>query len=112
MVAADARAYLVNTGWNGSGNRISIKATRAIINAILDGSIDDSETAVIPYFNLSVPTALGDIDPVLLDPRKTYSDQNEWDTRAKKLASLFVENFDQYTDNHSGKALVAAGPQL
>jgi phosphoenolpyruvate carboxykinase (ATP) len=112
MVAADARAYLVNTGWNGSGSRISIQATRAIINAILDGSIDDSETAIIPYFNFSVPTALGDIEPDLLDPRKTYESVDEWDTRAKKLAGLFVDNFEQYTDNDSGRALLAAGPQL
>ncbi|MEE9332494.1 MAG: phosphoenolpyruvate carboxykinase (ATP) [Granulosicoccaceae bacterium] len=112
MLASNARAYLVNTGWNGSGKRISLKATRAIINAILDGSIDDSETAVIPYFNLAVPTSLGDINAALLDPRKTYDDQTQWDERAQKLAGLFVDNFKQYTDNDSGKALVAAGPQL
>ena len=112
MVACDARAYLVNTGWNGTGDRISIKATRAIINAILDGSIDDSDTAVIPYFNLAVPTSLGDIDSSLLDPRKTYADGAQWDERAQKLARLFVDNFKQYTDNDSGRALVAAGPQL
>ncbi len=112
MVASNARAYLVNTGWNGSGNRISLKATRAIINAILDGSIDDSDTTVVPYFNLAVPTSLGDIDSSLLDPRKTYEDQAQWSERAQKLAGLFIDNFEQYTDTESGKALVAAGPQL
>lgn len=112
MEAAGSKAYLVNTGWNGSGERISIKATRAIIDAILDGSIDDAETTVVPIFNLSVPTALNGVDSNLLDPRQTYKTVDEWQTGAEKLAKLFVDNFVQYTDTDSGKSLVTAGPIL
>ncbi|RLD48372.1 MAG: phosphoenolpyruvate carboxykinase (ATP) [Bacteroidetes bacterium] len=107
-----AEAYLVNTGWNGTGKRISIKDTRGIIDAILDGSIEKAETKMIPIFNLEVPTSLPGVDPAILDPRDTYEDPSEWDKKAKDLASLFIENFKQYTDNEEGKALVAAGPQL
>jgi phosphoenolpyruvate carboxykinase (ATP) len=107
-----AEAYLVNTGWNGTGKRISIKDTRAIIDAILDGSIEKAETKTIPVFNLEVPTALHDVDPNILDPRDTYSDAKEWEEKAKDLASRFIKNFEKYTDNEEGKALVAAGPQL
>lgn len=107
-----AEAYLVNTGWNGSGKRISIKDTRGIINAILDGSIEKAETKVIPVFNLEVPTALPGVDSGILDPKDTYSDGAEWDAKAKELAGLFIDNFVKYTDNEEGKSLVAAGPQL
>ena len=112
MLASGARAYLVNTGWNGSGNRISIKATRAIIDAILDGTLDDVETATIPSFNLKVPVHLPGIDPTLLDPRKTYAADTEWQSKADELASLFVANFEQYTDTESGRQLVSAGPVI
>ncbi len=107
-----AEAYLVNTGWNGSGKRISIKDTRGIINAILDGSIEKAETKVIPIFNLEVPTALPGVDPNILDPRDTYADVAEWETKAKDLGGRFIKNFVKYSDNEEGKALVAAGPQL
>jgi phosphoenolpyruvate carboxykinase (ATP) len=107
-----AEAYLVNTGWNGTGKRISIKDTRAIIDAILDGSIEKAETKIIPIFNLEVPTALHDVDPKILDPRDTYADPKEWEEKAKDLASRFIKNFEKYTDNEEGKALVAAGPLL
>ncbi len=112
MEAAGAEAYLVNTGWNGSGKRISIKDTRAIIDRILDGSIEKAETKQIPIFNLEVPTSLEDVNPDILDPRDTYSDASEWETKAKDLATKFIRNFDKYTDNKEGKSLVAAGPQL
>ncbi|MCB2209159.1 MAG: phosphoenolpyruvate carboxykinase (ATP) [Bacteroidetes bacterium] len=112
MEENEAEAYLVNTGWNGTGKRISIKDTRGIIDAILDGSIDRADTKVIPVFNLEVPTSLPGVDTGILDPRDTYADSSEWDTRAKELAELFIKNFEQYTDNEKGKALVAAGPQL
>ena len=112
MEENNAEAYLVNTGWNGTGKRISIKDTRGIIDAILDGSIDRADTKVIPVFNLEVPTSLPGVDTGILDPRDTYADPSEWDTRAKELAELFIKNFKQYTDNEKGKALVAAGPQL
>jgi len=112
MEENDAEAFLVNTGWNGTGKRISIKDTRAIIDAILDGSIDKADTKIIPIFNLEVPTSLPGVDPDILDPRDTYADPSEWDTKAKELASLFIKNFEQYTDNEKGKALVVAGPQL
>ena len=111
MQKSGAKAYLVNTGWNGTGKRISIKDTRGIIDAILDGSILKAETKTIPYFNLAVPTELPGVDTNILDPRNTYADPTEWDTKAKDLASRFVKNFAKYTTNDAGKALVAAGPK-
>jgi len=112
MEAAGAEAYLVNTGWNGTGKRISIKDTRAIIDAILDGSIEKAETKIIPVFGLEVPTALHDVDTGILDPRDTYENSSDWDEKAAHLGELFVKNFAKFTDNEEGKALVAAGPQL
>ena len=103
---------MVNTGWNGSGKRISIKDTRAIIDAILDGSIEKAETKTIPIFNFVVPTALHDVNPAILDPRDTYADANEWSAKAEDLAGRFIKNFVQYTDNQEGQNLVKAGPQL
>ena len=112
MEASGAKAYLVNTGWNGTGKRISIKDTRGIIDAILDGSILKAETKVVPYFNLAVPTALPGVNPSILDPRDTYADAAEWEVKAKDLAARFEKNFVKYTGNEAGKALVKAGPQL
>ncbi|NOI22440.1 phosphoenolpyruvate carboxykinase (ATP) [Vibrio mediterranei] len=112
MEAAGAEAYLVNTGWNGSGKRISIQDTRGIIDAILDGSIEQAETKSIPVFNLEVPTSLPGVDPTILDPRDTYVDPLQWESKAEDLAKRFINNFDKYTDNAEGKSLVAAGPQL
>jgi phosphoenolpyruvate carboxykinase (ATP) len=112
MEAAGSKAYLVNTGWNGTGKRISIKDTRRIIDAILNGSIDQAPTKKIPYFNLEVPTELRNVDPGILDPRDTYADASEWDQKAQDLAGRFIKNFEQFTDNEEGKALVAAGPHL
>ncbi len=112
MEMTGAKAYLVNTGWNGTGKRISIKDTRGIIDAILDGSIDKAPTKVIPYFDFTVPTALPDVDPKILDPRDTYADAAQWDEKAKDLAARFQKNFAKFTGNEAGKALVAAGPQL
>ena len=110
MQKSVAKAYLVNTGWNVTGKRISIKDTRGIIDAILDGSILTAPTKTIPYFNFEVPTALPGVDPAILDPRDTYADAGEWDTKAKDLASRFVKNFAKYATNEAGRALVAAGP--
>ena len=112
MEKTGARAYLVNTGWNGTGKRISIKDTRGIIDAILDGSIDSAPTKKIPYFDFEVPTALNGVDPNILDPRDTYADAAEWDAKAKDLAERFIKNFAKFTGNEAGKALVAAGPKL
>jgi phosphoenolpyruvate carboxykinase (ATP) len=112
MEAHHATAYMVNTGWNGSGKRISIKDTRAIIDAILDGSIEKEETKVIPVFNFEVPTALHDVDSGILDPRTTYTNDQDWYQKAERLAGLFVKNFEQYTDNEEGNQLLKAGPQL
>lgn len=112
MEASGAEAYLVNTGWNGTGKRISIKDTRAIIDAILDGSIEKAECKTIPYFNLEVPTALPGCDTGILDPRDTYADPAVWEEKAANLAQRFINNFEKFTDNEEGKALVAAGPQL
>jgi len=100
------------TGWNGTGKRISIKDTRGIIDAILNGDILNAETKTIPYFNFEVPTALPGVDAGILDPRDTYADAAEWDAKAKDLAQRFVKNFAKYESNADGKALVAAGPQL
>ena len=112
MELSGAKAYLVNTGWNGSGKRISIKDTRGIIDAILDGSILKAETKTIPYFNFEVPTVLEGVDTGILDPRDTYADPAEWESKARDLAGRFIKNFAKYEGNEAGKALVAAGPQL
>ncbi|MBR3251907.1 MAG: phosphoenolpyruvate carboxykinase (ATP) [Erysipelotrichaceae bacterium] len=112
MEASGAKAYLVNTGWNGTGKRISIKDTRGIIDAILNGAINRSETKKIPYFNFEVPTSLEGVDTNILDPRDTYGDRNEWENKAKDLAGRFIKNFKKYETNDEGKALVKAGPQL
>ncbi|MDD4689622.1 MAG: phosphoenolpyruvate carboxykinase (ATP) [Eubacteriales bacterium] len=112
MEKSGAKAYLVNTGWNGTGKRISIKDTRGIIDAILDGSIEKAERKTMPYFNFAIPTELPGVHTEILDPRNTYANPQEWDDKAKDLASRFVKNFDKYTGNDAGKALVAAGPQL
>ena len=111
MEANGAKAYLVNTGWNGSGKRISIKDTRGIINAILDGSIDKAPIKTIPVFNFEVPTELPGVNPAILDPRDTYAEKGEWEKRADDLADRFTKNFVKYTGNEAGKALVAAGPK-
>ena len=112
MEKVGAKAYLVNTGWNGTGKRISIRDTRGIIDAILDGSIDKAPTKVIPYFDFVVPTELPGVDPKILDPRDTYADAAQWDEKAKDLAGRFIKNFAKFTGNEAGKALVAAGPKL
>ena len=112
MEKVGAKAYLVNTGWNGTGKRISIRDTRGIIDAILDGSIDKAPTKVIPYFDFVVPTELPGVDPNILDPRDTYKCSCEWEEKAKDLAARFIKNFQKFTGNEAGKALVAAGPKL
>ena len=112
MEKSGAKAYLVNTGWNGTGKRISIKDTRGIIDAILNGSINKAPTKKIPYFNLEVPTQLDGVAWGILDPRDTYQNRAEWDEKAKDLAGRFIKNFEKYTTNEAGKALVAAGPKL
>lgn len=112
MKLSNAKAYLVNTGWNGTGKRISIKDTRGIIDAILDGSIDKAPTKKIPYFNFTVPTELKGVDTNILDPRDTYSDAKQWEGKAKDLADRFIKNFAKYENNPQGKLLVKAGPVL
>ena len=112
MEKSGAKAYLVNTGWNGTGKRISIKDTRGIIDAILGGDILNAPTKKIPFFDFEVPTALPGVDPAILDPRDTYADAAQWEEKAKDLAGRFIKNFAKYTTNEAGKALVAAGPQL
>ncbi|MCR5717344.1 MAG: phosphoenolpyruvate carboxykinase (ATP) [Lachnospiraceae bacterium] len=112
MEKSGAKAYLVNTGWNGTGKRISIKDTRGIIDAILNGDIKNAPTKKIPFFNFEVPTSLPGVDPAILDPRDTYANPSEWEEKAKDLASRFQKNFVKYEGNAAGKALVSAGPQL
>ena len=111
MQACGAQAYLVNTGWNGTGKRISIKDTRAIIDAILNGDIDKAETQTLPVFNLAIPTALPGVNSEILDPRDTYADKAQWDVKADDLADRFVKNFDKYTDTPVGQALTKVGPK-
>ncbi|MBQ8829468.1 MAG: phosphoenolpyruvate carboxykinase (ATP), partial [Burkholderiaceae bacterium] len=112
MEANGAKAYLVNTGWNGTGKRISIKDTRGIIDAILDGSINNAPTKKIPLFDFEVPTELPGVDPNILDPRDTYANVEDWNVKAQDLAQRFINNFKKFEGNEAGKALVAAGPQL
>ena len=112
MEKSGAKAYLVNTGWNGTGKRISIKDTRGIIDAILNGDVLKAPTKKIPYFDFEVPTELPGVDPAILDPRDTYADASEWDAKAKDLAERFIKNFKKYETNEAGKALVEAGPKL
>ena len=112
MKKSGAKAYLVNTGWNGTGKRISIRDTRGIIDAILNHSIDKAPTKTIPYFNFTVPTKLEGVDPAILDPRDTYADPEEWNKKAEDLASRFIKNFHKYEGNAAGKKLVKAGPKL
>jgi phosphoenolpyruvate carboxykinase (ATP) len=112
MEQNNATAYMVNTGWNGTGKRISIKDTRAIIDAILDGSIEKAETKMIPVLNFEVPTSLNNVDDSILDPRDTYEEATVWTNKATDLAKLFIANFEQYTDNEEGKNLVNAGPKV
>ena len=112
MEKSGAKAYLVNTGWNGTGKRISIRDTRGIIDAILDGAIKSAPTKKIPFFDFEVPTQLPGVDPAILDPRDTYAEAAQWEEKAKDLASRFIKNFKKYEGNEAGKALVAAGPQL
>ena len=112
MEANGAKAYLVNTGWNGTGKRITIKDTRGIIDAILSGAINEADTKVIPLFNLEVPTSLPGVNPAILDPRDTYADVAEWQRKAEDLAGRFIKNFVKYTGNEAGAALVEAGPKL
>ncbi|MDE6930460.1 MAG: phosphoenolpyruvate carboxykinase (ATP), partial [Lachnospiraceae bacterium] len=112
MEVSGAKAYLVNTGWNGTGKRISIRDTRGIIDAILNGDILDAPTKKLPYFNFDIPTQLPGVDTNILDPRDTYADAAEWEEKAKDLAQRFIKNFSKYEGNDAGKALVPAGPQL
>ena len=112
MQKSGAKAYLVNTGWNGTGKRISIKDTRGIIDAILNGDVLKAPTKKIPYFDFEVPTELPGVDPAILDPRDTYKDAAEWNAKAEDLAGRFIKNFAKYEGNAAGKALVAAGPKL
>ncbi|MBR7009152.1 MAG: phosphoenolpyruvate carboxykinase (ATP), partial [Ruminococcus sp.] len=112
MEKSGAKAYLVNTGWNGTGKRISIKDTRGIIDAILSGDVLKAPTKKIPFFDFEVPTELPGVDPAILDPRDTYASASEWEEKAKDLASRFIKNFAKYEGNEAGKALVPAGPQL
>ena len=112
MEKSGAKAYLVNTGWNGTGKRISIKDTRGIIDAILNGDILNAPTKKLPHFNFEVPTELPGVDSKILDPRDTYANVADWEEKAKDLAGRFVKNFAKYESNEAGKALVAAGPQI
>ena len=112
MQESGAKAYLVNTGWNGTGKRISIKDTRGIIDAILDGAILNAPTKQLPIFDFTIPTELPGVDPKILDPRDTYANAEEWTAKATKLAEMFINNFKKFENNAAGKALVVAGPQL
>ncbi|CEJ68341.1 phosphoenolpyruvate carboxykinase (ATP) [Chryseobacterium oranimense] len=107
-----AKAYLVNTGWNGTGKRISLKDTRAIIDAIIDGSIENAPKTQVPIMNLEIPTQLPNVSEGILDPRETYSSAAEWEEKARDLAARYIKNFEQYCNTEEGKKLIASGPQL
>ena len=110
MQAVGAKAYMVNTGWNGTGKRISLPDTRAIINSILDGSIDNAPMTELPVFNLSMPVELSGVSTGILDPRETYESTDQWENKALPLAQLFIDNFSKFTDTQRGQSLVSAGP--
>ena len=112
MKANGAKAYLVNTGWNGTGKRISIPDTRGIIDDILNGDIEKAPTKILPYFDFVIPTELPGVNSEILDPRDTYADPKEWDEKAKKLAEMFIQNFKKFETNETGKKLAAAGPHI
>ena len=112
MKLSGAKAYLVNTGWNGTGKRISIRDTRGIIDDILNGDIDKAPTKILPIFDFKIPTELPGVDPKILDPRDTYANPEEWTEKARKLAGMFIDNFKKFENNEAGKKLVAAGPKL
>ena len=112
METAGARAYLVNTGWNGNGERISLANTRAIIDAILNGELDNTPTQKLPIFNLDMPTNIGGIDADILDPRSSYADLSKWEEKARDLAGLFIDNFEKFTDTAAGQKLIGSGPHL
>ena len=112
MRLTSSSAYLVNTGWNGTGKRISIKDTRGIIDAILDGAILKAPTKQLPIFDFTIPTELPGVDPKILDPRDTYTNPEEWTKKADKLAEMFINNFKKFEGHEAGRALVSAGPQL
>ena len=112
MKVSKSKVFLVNTGWNGQGDRISLKDTRLIIDAILNDEIDDIDMNTIPYFNLSIPKSVKNIPSSMLDPRSTWKNNSEWEKKAKELAQLFVNNFQKFCDNDHGRKLLAAGPQL
>jgi len=110
MRAATAQAYLVNTGWNGSGKRISIGDTRLIIDAILAGNLDNCEIVQLPVFGLGIPKRVQGIERRILDPRNTYANRSEWYQKAKTLAIRFTKNFVQFGDSYRGRELIASGP--
>jgi len=112
MKSVKSDVFLVNTGWNGEGERISLKNTRLIIDAILNNELDDVSTKNIPIFNLEVPLKVNNVPPKLLDPRSTWISDEEWNKKAKELAQLFINNFQKFCDNEHGKSLLKAGPQL
>ena len=112
MKESNSQVFLVNTGWNGKGDRISLKDTRLIIDAILNDELKDIETEIIPYFNLSIPKNLKNISSNVIDPRKSWNSNAEWEIKAKELAQLFINNFQKFCDNDHGKRLLASGPQI
>ena len=112
MKVSNSKVFLVNTGWNGQGNRISLKDTRSIIDAILNNELDDVDMDTIPYFNLAIPKSVKNVPSSLLDPRSTWKNNSEWEKKAKELAQLFINNFQKFCDNDHGKKLLASGPQL
>lgn len=114
MVSHETRAYIVNTGWVGGaygvGKRMDLPQTRRIIDAILDGTIENAEFETMPIFNLDVPKALHDVDTGIMNPRDSWSDKDAYDAQARRLAQMFVDNFKKFTNTPAGKALESAGP--
>lgn len=112
-----SEAYLVNTGWIGGaygkgGKRIDLLSTRAIIDAILEGSLDNAEYEELPIFGLNIPKEVNGVDSNLLNPRNLWTEANQWDKAATSLGEKFINNFTSFTDNEEGARLVNAGPKI
>ena len=110
-----ATCWLVNTGWTGGpygvGSRMEIKYTRALLNAALEGKLEDVRMYEDPIFGFHVPSSIPGIPKEILNPKNTWKDGNAYDAQARKLAGLFSDNFEQYREN-SPEKVAAAGPRV
>ncbi|MBK0095787.1 phosphoenolpyruvate carboxykinase (ATP) [Erwinia sp. S63] len=112
VAQSDAEVWLVNTGWNGAGERLSLKDTRQIVNAILEGETGALREETLPIFGLAIPQEIAGVNVNTLDPRNGWASPAEWQEAAEKLAQLFINNFKQYSNNEAGARIAQAGPHL